>query len=93
MENEEYITIVDEDGTEKKYLNLGIFTLPSNDKTYILYTDEETDSDGNYIVLGSEYILDENDNPVFKGIESDEEWNELKAQLQDILKSEGENNG
>jgi len=85
--------VVREDGELVECEALFMFDLPSTGKSYIAYTDNSTDEDGNAIVYASTYdvesieMLDQDVAQLALGdIETEEEWAVIEgilAQLQD----------
>jgi len=56
----ETITLLDENGEEKEYELLLNFQSEVNDNSYIIYTDNETDENGNLNIYALRYDEDEN---------------------------------
>ena len=53
MEEKETLKITDENGVEKEVEVLSYFTLKSNGKDYLIYTENKEDADGNIITYVS----------------------------------------
>lgn len=70
---------VTEDGKEVSYEEVHTFT--SNDKTYMIYTDNSEDEDGNVRVYAS--IYDEKNKKLIP-IEDDKEWELVQKELESI---------
>ncbi len=88
MEEKETIKITDENGKEKEVEVLHYFTLNSNNKDYLIYTENEEDEKGDILVYSSEVI--EKDNEVELKAITDEK---ILAEVTEVLKeliSEGE---
>lgn len=54
MENKNIIKITDENGIENEMEVIHYFTLESNKKDYVVYTNNEEDEQGNVLVYASE---------------------------------------
>ncbi len=87
MEDKQMIKVVDESGKEKEYEVVHYFKLDSNDKKYIVYTDNIEDKDGNLLVYTSE-IVDLEDRVELKGITDQDTLNEITKLLTNIIKGE-----
>lgn len=84
MEEKNYIKIVDENGIEKSVEVIGYFTLKSNNKKYVAYTENQKDSNGNIIICTSE-VVEKNDGSVeFLNIYDQNILNEVKNVLLDL---------
>ena len=57
MNAKEMINIIDETGTAKQVEVVAYFTLKSNDKDYLIYTENKTDASGNVEVYTSEVAI------------------------------------
>ena len=86
MEEKEMIKITDEHGVEKDMEILHYFTLESNGKDYIVYTEGKEDSAGDVIVYTSE-VLEQEDGIELVGIEDEKVLEEVTKILTDIAQS------
>lgn len=73
------INIKDENGNEIEYEILLDFILRKNNKRYLVYTDNTTNSDNSLNVYASVYI-----NGTLSDVSSDEEWLEIDKRLNKI---------
>ena len=84
MEDKSF-TIVNEDGVETKYDVLFTFDSDDTKKSYIAYTDNTYDEDGNISVYASTY--DPNSKEMVLGeITTDKEWKVIETILNTIQK-------
>ncbi len=74
------ISIKNEDGKDIECEILLDFILRKNNKHYLVYTDNTTNSDGSVNVYVSVYI-----NDTLEDILTDEEWNEIENRLNKII--------
>ncbi len=86
MEEKEMLKIIDENGIEKEVEVINFFTLKSNNKDYITYTENKEDAKGNIIVYTSE-VIDNGDSVELKGIEDANIVKEIKDVLVDLAKA------
>lgn len=86
MEQNNYITIVDNNGIEKKVEVLNYFTLNSNGKKYVAYTENQEDSNGNIIICTSEVVERPDGSIEFANIYDQNVLNEIKNVLIDLAK-------
>lgn len=84
MEQKNYITIVDSNGIEKQVEVLSYFTLKSNNKKYVAYTDNKTDNNGNVLVYTSEVVEKMDGSLEFANIYDQSVLNEIKNVLLDL---------
>lgn len=73
MKDEETLKITDNLGNVKEYKILSTFKKQSNNKNYIIYTDNTKDSLGNFNIYASIFYPD--DNTRLEDIKSEEDWN------------------
>ena len=86
MEEKNILKITDENGVEKEVEVINFFTLNSNGKKYITYTENEEDTKGNVIVYTAEVV--ETDNEVeLVGITEPAVLEEIKEVMIDIVKT------
>ena len=90
MEEKKIISIVDENGAIDEAEELLRLELSEFNKTYIIYTKNETDDNNNVTIYISElYKENENSSDVeLRAIETDQEWDKLKEILKEISKSD-----
>lgn len=86
MENKEMIKIIDEQGTEKEVEVVAYFTLKSNNKDYLIYTENKVDASGNVEVYTSEVLTQADGTLDLKGVDDDSVWVEIKKVMLDIAK-------
>ena len=86
MENKNYITIIDSNGMEKRVEVLNYFTLNSNGKDYVAYTENQEDANGNVIIATSEVIERPDGSIEFANITDQNTLNEIKNVLFDLCK-------
>lgn len=76
-------TLVDEEGTESSYDVLFTFDNEETNKSYIVYTDNTKDQEGNIQVYAS--IYDPNDpNSKLEAITTDKEWKVIDTILETL---------
>ena len=86
MNAKEMINIIDETGTAKPVEVVAYFTLKSNDKDYLIYTENKTDASGNVEVYTSEVVANADGTVTLAGITEDNVWVEIKKVMLDIAK-------
>ena len=87
MEGKETLRITDENGVEKEVEVLSYFKLKSNDKDYLIYTENEEDDNGNVLTYTSEVVGD-GDTIELRGIEDPEVLKEIKEIILETINSE-----
>lgn len=88
MEEKETLKITDENGVEKEVEVLSYFTLKSNGKDYLIYTENKEDADGNIITYVSEVDdKDDGENVELKGIEDQNVLKEVQEYMLDVIKA------
>ena len=88
MEENKYIILTKEDGTEEKVEVLALFDLEETSKNYIIYTNGDTDGD---LAIVNAAILVKNDAGYsLEKIEDDSEWSKVKDKMREIIKSNEE---
>ena len=87
MEGKETLRITDENGVEKEVEVLSYFKLKSNGKDYLIYTENEEDSNGNVLTYTSEVIGD-GDTIELKGIEDPDVISEIKDIILETINTE-----
>lgn len=85
MEEKETMTIIDENGQEKEVEIINYFTLKSNGKDYVTFTENKEDAKGNVIVYTSE-VVEKGDSIELVGITDKNILNEVKDVLIDLSK-------
>ena len=90
--NEELMTfkVINDEGKEVECEVLFTFESDETKKTYIVYTDNSLDKDGNTRVYASTYNPDEDQTKLLP-IETDKEWKIIETVL-DELQNEATNN-
>lgn len=83
MENNKF-TIIDEKGKEKTYEVLFTFDSDETKKSYIVYTDNSKDKNGNVKVFASIYEDKGNDETELLPIETEKEWKVIETILESI---------
>ena len=85
MEEKDVIKITDENGVEKEVEVINFFTLNSNGKKYMTYTENEEDAKGNVIVYTAE-VVETEDEVELVGITDPKVLEEVKEVMIDIVK-------
>lgn len=90
MDEKEILKVTDENGVEKEIEVVSYFTLNSNGKDYLIYTDVNSveDSDGNILTYTSE-VVNNGDTIELKDITDENILNEIKEIITEIV-NEGE---
>ena len=86
METKEMIKIIDETGMEKEVEVVSYFTLNTNNKDYLIYTENKTDASGNVEVYTSEVISNQDGTYTLGSVDDDAVWVEIKKVMLDIAK-------
>jgi len=92
-ENEEYLTVVDEEGNEQLYEILFTFDSDEFDKSYILYYPAGADKDenGEIEIHASSYVpSDSGEQGSLMPITTDEEWDMIEEMLNTYAHLESE---
>ena len=84
MENKNQFTLIDEEGKEVVYDVLFTFDSEETNKSYIVYTDNSTDEEGNIQVYASTYQKGEGTSTKLDPIETDKEWKIIETILNTI---------
>ncbi len=87
MEGKETLRITDENGVEKEVEVLSYFTLKSNGKDYLIYTENQEDANGNVLTYTSEVVGD-GDTIELKGIEDPDIVSEIKEIILETINAE-----
>ena len=86
MDNKKMMSIIDENGVEKQVEILSFFTLTSNNKKYVAYTDGQEDENGNVIICTAEVSEKEDGSLEFLGITDPNVVEEIKNVIIDLAK-------
>ena len=86
MNEKEFIKVIDETGTAKEVEVVAYFTLKTNNKDYLIYTENKTDASGNVEVNTSEVHTKEDGTVELLGVDDDAVWVEVKKVMLDIAK-------
>ena len=86
MEEKEILNIVDENGVAKQVEVVAYFTLKTNGKDYLIYTENKTDASGNVEVSVSEVVEEADGTVVFNSVDDEAVWVEVKKVMLDIAK-------
>lgn len=86
MSEKEILNIVDENGVAKQVEVVAYFTLKTNGKDYLIYTENKTDASGNVEVSVSEVVEQADGTVVFNGVDDEAVWVEVKKVMLDIAK-------
>lgn len=86
VEEKEIINIIDENGIEKEVEVVAYFTLKSNNKEYLIYTENKTDANGNVEIYTSEVVNNPDGTATLQGVDDDATWTEIKKVMLDIAK-------
>lgn len=82
-EKERYFTVTDNEGTSIEYEILFTFDSDETKKSYIVFTDNKIDSDGNIMTYAATY--DKSGNELRLGnIETESEWNVIESLLSEL---------
>ena len=87
MEEKRILTITKTDGSKEQVEEVISFEFNDTKKRYVVYTKNEKDENGNVTIYVTRIVSDENGNR-FLGVESDDEWNRIKAALRALIKKE-----
>ena len=86
MSEKETIKVIDETGTAREVEVVAYFTLKTNNKDYLIYTENKTDASGNVEVNTSEVRKKEDGTIELFGVDDDAVWVEIKKVMLDIAK-------
>lgn len=90
MEEKNTFTVLDENGKEVTCEVLFTFDSEETKKSYIVYTDNTTDDEGNVKVYASTFDPNK-ENTELKPIESDREWKIVETILESIQEENNKN--
>ena len=80
------IKIIDENGQEKVVDIVAFFTLKSNRKKYLIYTENKKDEKGNVEIYTSELTENDKGAIILACVEDEMVWNDIKQVLVNISK-------
>ena len=86
MEEKEIIKVIDETGVEKEVEVITYITLKTNNRDYVIYTENKTDASGNIEVYVSEVVAAADGSYTLNGIDDEAVWVEIKKAMLDIAK-------
>lgn len=86
MNEKEILNIIDENGVAKQVEVVAYFTLKTNGKDYLIYTENKTDASGNVEVSVSEVVEQADGTVIFNGVDDEAVWVEVKKVMLDIAK-------
>lgn len=81
------ITIISEEGVEQEVEVIVAFKFKDTEQEYIVYTQNETDDNGNITIYVSK-INEINGESKLSGIDDEEEWGRVKEVLRELSKEE-----
>ena len=82
-EKNRYFTVTDQSGSTVEYEILFTFDSDETKKSYIVFTDNTTDEDGNIVTYAATYDKT-GESLELQDIETDEEWNLIEHLLSNI---------
>ena len=85
MDAKKMIKVIDEAGVEKEVEVVAYFTLKTNGKDYLIYTENKTDASGNVEVCTAE-VANRDGVVELAGVNDDAVWVEIKKVMLDIAK-------
>lgn len=85
-EEKKIMSIIQEDGSIDEVEVLVTFEFKDTKKSYVIYTKNETDDNGNITVYASSIIESQGEGNKLGGIETEEEWNRIKEVLKALAK-------
>lgn len=92
MEEKMTFNVTNEEGQEVEYEVLFTFDSDETKKSYMVYTDDSKDEDGNTRVFASAYVQGEQTTELLP-IETDKEWKIIETILKELQEeAKGENN-
>ncbi len=84
MEDKNTFTVINEEGKEVVCSVLFTFDSDETKKSYIVYTDNTKDKQGNIQVYASIYDKEQEDNMELLPIETDKEWKVIETILESL---------
>ena len=92
MEEKMTFKVTNEEGKEVEYEVLFTFDSDETKKSYMVYTDDSKDENGNTRVFASTYVQGEEETELFP-IETDKEWKIIETILKELQEdAKGETN-
>lgn len=92
MEEKMTFKVTNEEGKEIEYEVLFTFDSDETKKSYMVYTDDSKDENGNTRVFASTYVQGEEETELLP-IETDKEWKIIETILKELQEeAKGENN-
>ena len=92
MEEKMTFNVTNEEGKEVEYEVLFTFDSDETKKSYMVYTDDSKDENGNTRVYASAYVQGEEETELLP-IETDKEWKIIETILKELQEeAKGENN-
>lgn len=92
MEEKMTFKVTNEEGKEVEYEVLFTFDSDETKKSYMVYTDDSKDENGNTRVFASAYVQGEEETELLP-IETDKEWKIIETILKELQEeAKGENN-
>lgn len=92
MEEKMTFKVTNEEGQEVEYEVLFTFDSDETKKSYMVYTDDSKDENGNTRVFASAYVQGEEETELLP-IETDKEWKIIETILKELQEeAKGENN-
>ena len=92
MEEKMTFKVTNEEGKEVEYEVLFTFDSDETKKSYMVYTDDSKDENGNTRVFASAYVEGEEETELLP-IETDKEWKIIETILKELQEeAKGENN-
>ena len=92
MEEKMTFKVTNEEGQEVEYVVLFTFDSDETKKSYMVYTDDSKDENGNTRVFASAYVQGEEETQLLP-IETDKEWRIIETILKELQEeAKGENN-
>lgn len=82
------IRIITEVGKEIEVEIVAFFTLKSNRKDYLIYTEHTVDENGNIEIYTSEVKEGKKGELILVGVENDDVWNEIKQVMVNLARGE-----
>ena len=86
---ENVMIIKNKDGSEERYEIVLAYTSLKNNNNYIIFTDNKEDLEGNTNLYAKRY---NKETDRFEDINDEEEWNDVKEKIDNLLVNGGEDN-
>jgi Uncharacterized protein conserved in bacteria len=88
QEDKKLMSIILEDGSMDEVEVLLTFEFTDTKKEYIVYTKNETDTNGNVTIYVASLTRVTNGDPILGNVETDEEWSRIKNVLKELSKDD-----